>query len=1051
MQASLPTRIPSSARVIRAFLILLSSAFWVDTSFAQGGYFFTKIADEQGGFAQFDTTLFAINASGAVAFAARSSANGNKRCVFRGDGTTTTTIVVPPNTLPNQVERFASTPTINDAGVVAYYLYTGNIILGIGSGGATTTIADNTTTFKYFGYPIINNAGRVAFGASSYSGTNGVYLSSGNGAPAVLALVQPDYSEFFDGIVEPISVNDNNTAAFYGNYGTDGNGQGGEFGILSTSGGAATLIGGSANGFSNVAYGPAINNSGVVAFAGDKTGTGKGIFTGSGGATTTVVDLSGPFSTVQTPAINNNGDVAFEAVLDAGGGGIYLSTGGVIRRVVGKGDIIGGRTVTAVAFCRRALNDNGQIAFVVKFTDNTNGLYRATYGTQAPPSFNPGGQPTPRIAALGGSTTFTCSASGLPEPTYQWRKVTAAIKGATGSSYTLSNLQTSQAGSYNVVLKSALTSAAGIPSTAAELGVLDQTPHTINGVSGKNVTLTVTCSTNITGFKWYHNGSPLSDVTGHISGSGKKSLVITKLTNGSAGPPEIVSDAGTYHCEVTLPTITQGPITATSGDITLNVLDTKPDITDTYTLPDAMVGDRYDEDVLYDHSQNRLPTTWSTIPALPAGLKIDPATGHIGGTPTGSLTLDTTYPITIKASNAINSDTRVTSITVRKLPTGTVGTFVGYVNRLVAVNGAYGSRFDLTTVANGTFSGKIINGTTLHNFVGGKLDTDVHGVLLPSGTVTIKRPTLADLVLNFTIDPTNDRLATLTATVSGSTATGTAWRNVVPAEGYRDLHTLGLNLAVPNSALPKGTGYASYTVAPTGKLTVSGVLADGVAFTTAGHISKTGEVLFFLNSTTTDSLMGKVTQTPGVAADFSDYALNGTLSWYRRPQAATSHTYPAAFGVVSLNAVGAKYRKPPVTEVAMGLPYTISPATTENAKLTFTGADFGATAIAPDAHVLIKPGGKTAVIADANADRTTTFAAVPTTGVFNGKITLLDVNPVTHLKINRTVAYQGLIYRTPQGLIGQGYFLLPKVPAVTGQTIANTAMQSGLVVLDKLP
>ena len=56
-------------------------------------------------------------------------------------------------------------------------------------------------------------------------------------------------------------------------------------------------------------------------------------------------------------------------------------------------------------------------------------------------------------------------ATGSPEPTYQWQFDGVPIPGATGSTYTLSNVGTTQAGSYSVGVESGGISATSSAAT----------------------------------------------------------------------------------------------------------------------------------------------------------------------------------------------------------------------------------------------------------------------------------------------------------------------------------------------------------------------------------------------------------------------------------------------------------------------------------------------------------------------------------------------------------------------------------------------------------
>ena len=60
--------------------------------------------------------------------------------------------------------------------------------------------------------------------------------------------------------------------------------------------------------------------------------------------------------------------------------------------------------------------------------------------------------PKSLVAWQGDTATFTVQASGSPEPTYQWQRNGTPIVGATGTSYSITNVQSTNAGSFQVVL-----------------------------------------------------------------------------------------------------------------------------------------------------------------------------------------------------------------------------------------------------------------------------------------------------------------------------------------------------------------------------------------------------------------------------------------------------------------------------------------------------------------------------------------------------------------------------------------------------------------------
>jgi hypothetical protein len=73
--------------------------------------------------------------------------------------------------------------------------------------------------------------------------------------------------------------------------------------------------------------------------------------------------------------------------------------------------------------------------------------------------------PRDQTVGVGQNAIFSVTASGNPMPTYQWKKDGSAIPGANGATYTVASVQTSDAGSYTVVVSNSagsVTSAAGI-------------------------------------------------------------------------------------------------------------------------------------------------------------------------------------------------------------------------------------------------------------------------------------------------------------------------------------------------------------------------------------------------------------------------------------------------------------------------------------------------------------------------------------------------------------------------------------------------------------
>ena len=90
--------------------------------------------------------------------------------------------------------------------------------------------------------------------------------------------------------------------------------------------------------------------------------------------------------------------------------------------------------------------------------------------------------------------------------------------------------------------------------------------------------------------------------------------------------------------------------------------------------------------------------------------------------------------------------------------------------------------------------------------------------------------------------------------------------------------------------------------------------------------------------------------------------------------------------------------------------------------------------------------------------RNTTLTFATDKGTFSGGFSLEDNDPLdlrpppaVLRKISRKVTCQGLLIRGGTGWKGVGYFILPKLPAATGETLANTELLSGQVLIQPAP
>jgi hypothetical protein len=144
-------------------------------------------------------------------------------------------------------------------------------------------------------------------------------------------------------------------------------------------------------------------------------------------------------------------------------------------------------------------------------------------------------QPASQPACLGGSITFSVSASGSGTVTYQWRKGGVNIDGATSSSYTINPVTAGDAANYDVLVSSLC---GNTTSNAATLSILPTTsigtqPTNQTVCLGSNATFTVAASGDNITYQWRKGGV-------NIGGATLSSYTLTGVVAGDVGNYDVV-------------------------------------------------------------------------------------------------------------------------------------------------------------------------------------------------------------------------------------------------------------------------------------------------------------------------------------------------------------------------------------------------------------------------------------------------------------------------------------------------------------------------------
>lgn len=539
---------------------------------------------------------------------------------------------------------------------------------------------------------------------------------------------------------------------------------------------------------------------------------------------------------------------------------------------------------------------------------------------------------------------------------------------------------------------------------------------------------------------------------------------VKSITQGQSQFDFVADNTGEYLISVR-PHIS-GRVWPLSPPLTVTVAEDIPTLVGDQDMDELIVGGAFYHKILLEGESEPSGVTFFAK-NLPSGLKINKDTGEITGTPKKAESRTAT--LTVKSKSGTTNIT--VTMTVKPFPEDLDGSYVGLAERNAEIFESVGGRLDMKITTLGAFSGSLTLGKVKMPFKG-VLDIVADESALPHGRATLKppgKPSPAEIILEFDVDPSNHRLTNATVTQSAATCVVSGWHQKWNAKDqqavpYFGLHTLGLRLPLAGGlinevSVPQGWGYGAFTPGKDGKVNVVGATADGQKITCGSFVGPEGEVLVYQSLYTTaskGSLMGVLSIDVGNEGDLAnteDNTVSGELTWTRPADSSVKmRVYREGFGLagtpvevpVELEATGARFVPPQAADaVILGLTADVN-----NARVEFDFGGVESSALDPDQDLSI--GLKSKILpADPSHNFTATkLAANVKTGLLSGGFTLVDDDPRPEVTkaVKRVVKVQGILIRDEAEHLGVGWFLLPELP--TAEVPKNTEMLSGKMTLE---
>jgi len=537
-----------------------------------------------------------------------------------------------------------------------------------------------------------------------------------------------------------------------------------------------------------------------------------------------------------------------------------------------NGNDLPGQTNDTLAFASVSVPDAGDYSVAVANGVGCTTSSVATLSVVVPPGILSG--PAGVVATNGQTVAFTVAPTGTRPLSYHWFFNGNRLEAPDSETLTLNSVNTNNMGIYQAVVSnrggSATSAVATLSLRLLPPAILQQPLSRTNPVGGTAVLSVVASSSAPETYQWFKNGLPLESGD-RVAGVQSSVLTLSALSTNDAVTywAVVANDAGSITSRVaTLSIKLVSPIRVRlvgSGKV----------------VPD------YDGRVLEIGKRYSITTT--------------PSTGWVFGGWSGTTNYSDSSLVFTMADGM-----ELQALSVAEPFTAALGSYAGLFYETNGVRHVSSGIFSASTTMNGTYSGSVV-------FIGQKYP--IAGRFDGAGRATnfISRPTphgnLSPLVLEMQLDFSAP--GHMTGRVTGGTwsAPLLADRVAVFSPTNPAPQVGSYTMLIPgesgSAAIPAGHGYAKVDVSTSGKVTLSGYLADGTPITQTAALSEYGTWPLYVSLY---GLQGSIAGWLNFVTNQPCTDIAGAVTWSKLPQP-SSYDYAAGF-LMSSEIVGSKYVPP---------------------------------------------------------------------------------------------------------------------------------------------